>query len=504
VTGAAGRIPAASTARRLLGGALALALDLALAGIPGPRSAHGQETGRTVDLRPLIPHPSVPPRAAFPWVWRDDDPAPASLRHRAEGLSLVQNALAMGDYLRKYAEGRATAPTELLAHMERARAVIRRERQTSTGSAQAVTVAFAGDLMWLRRGWDDYPDAALLDELRCSDAVVANLESPVAQGLDVPALLPDYVRYNSAPGLVQALKRADGRPVLTAVSVANNHALDRGDEGLSRTLAFLEREGVVAVGAGPKESPHWKPMRVGPFTLGLYAACWGTNDPAAAPASAWRVETLPGLAPPGARPVDLDAARAALSQMASAGVDLKVVLLHWGHEYELYPSPLQLVVARELAAAGADLVVGTHPHVPQPAEVCEVLPGGRGPAGSTCVMDSSGAHARRALILYSLGNFASAMVTVPTQVGVVERLRLWRDDHGLVQWALAHPLLVVNQPAGTLAPGHRLLRLQEALSDPTLPAERRDALRHWAVFLLNHLAADPGRWRDFYGDARPR
>jgi poly-gamma-glutamate synthesis protein (capsule biosynthesis protein) len=85
----------------------------------------------------------------------------------------------------------------------------------------------------------------------------------------------------------------------------------------------------------------------------------------------------------------LDPAEAAQAvRAARAQADAVVVSLHWGMEYQHEPTARQREIARRLAEAGADLILGTHPHVLQPVEALE-------------------AGGRRALVAYSLGNFVS-------------------------------------------------------------------------------------------------
>ena len=55
--------------------------------------------------------------------------------------------------------------------------------------------------------------------------------------------------------------------------------------------------------------------------------------------------------------------------MEQEGVDVKIISLHWGHEFETYPTSSQCALAETLVRAGADVVAGSHPHVPQPPEV---------------------------------------------------------------------------------------------------------------------------------------
>src|SRR5262249_57551517 len=82
------------------------------------------------------------------------------------------------------------------------------------------------------------------------------------------------------------------------------------------------------------------------------------------------IEVQPGLAPEVRHPLELGRVSEALAGMAADGAEFRIVSLHWGFEFEFYPDPQIVRAGREFVRAGADLVLGTHPHVIQPMEVC--------------------------------------------------------------------------------------------------------------------------------------
>jgi len=445
--------------------------------MPSPHAGSGRGP-HAFDPRDWI----VDPRATLddlPEVFEDDEVVPRRLRVRAEGRTLAENARSIGAYLSKYRRGRSSAASATLRHFEAARDRVRRERVPRHGvpADGEVTLGLVGDLMWLRRGWASFASPLLRVVMDHTDVWLGNLETPIHRASPVRGLLPDYVRYNAPPDLLHALRRIDGRPRFDALSVANNHALDQGDEGARDTLAVLRESGTLPVGLREDPAaPRWVCVEAGGFRIGVYAATWGLNDPRRLESTRLHVEVVPGLAPVGARPVDLAGVRSALAEMGEARVDLRVVYLHWGHEYELYPDPLQLAVAREIAHAGADIVAGAHAHVPQPPEILRVR---------------DGAGERRALVLYSLGNFASAMMTLPTRTGLFETLTLRRGPRGRVEWDLHPPLFVVNQRAGTVAGDHRLRLAEELAEDRHLPFAHRRRVAAWFDTLRAHVAV-PG------------
>jgi hypothetical protein len=227
------------------------------------------------------------------------------------------------------------------------------------GSAEA-TLVFLGDVALgrsmerhLARYGPAYPWQGLGPLLAGADLAVANLECVLTtrgRPLDKTYLIrahPQWARSLVAGGL-------------DLVTLANNHALDFGQPGLDETLGVLAEWGVATVGAGPSGAAA-EAYRPAQFTLngvrvallGYAAARWkGSVDVPATEHLAW------------AEPARVQAGVRAVRDEA----DLVVVLLHAGTEYAAMPSADQVAVAHAAIEAGADLVVGHHPHVTQTVE----------------------------------------------------------------------------------------------------------------------------------------
>lgn len=195
------------------------------------------------------------------------------------------------------------------------------------------------------------PWAGLEPLLQEADLAVANLEGVLTtrgRPLDKSYL----IRAHPVAG--QTLVAAG----LDLVTLANNHALDYGQVGLDQTLDTLEGLGITAMGAGRSREQAHRPalfeVRGVRVALLAYAAVrWnGSVDVPATQNIAW------------AEPATVQAeVRAARNQ-----ADVVVVVLHAGTEYAADPSPDQVAVAHAAIDAGADLVVGHHPHVTQTVE----------------------------------------------------------------------------------------------------------------------------------------
>lgn len=255
------------------------------------------------------------------------------------------------------------------------------DRPTVDGS---LTLAFAGDVHFARQLAPllDRPSTAL-GELRpylgSADIAMVNLETAVTTR-GVPA--PKTYRFRAPPTAFDALAAAG----VDVVTMANNHAVDYGADGLVDTLAARRASPVPVVGVGADEADAYAPVLLqaeGQRVVVLGATQvpeWTSRTQAAGPGR-------PGVA------VALDPGRlVAAVREARARADVVVVYLHWGTDYTGCPDPAQRRTARALAEAGADVVVGAHAHQVQ----------GSGWLGSTYVG-------------YGLGNFVWYSRNTPTE-----------------------------------------------------------------------------------------
>ena len=359
----------------------------------------------------------------FPAVYTPEEELEAyeEVRWETETWDPVEDTDQAGLYLLKAANHRPGAPVESLVHF----AAMRGQLPPLTG--QGTRVSIVGDIMPMGSDPELYPGLTddvthLLDgELR-----IGNLETPTSP--DHPTELdelPGLYTFNAPTTLVDALP-------LDVLQLNNNHALDLGDAGLQATRAAVEDRGFVVTGLDAHAE-----VAVGGRDVAVLAYTWGLN--------ARDEPTVHDLfvVPFGhvGEPLDLGRTKDQIGE-ARASADSVVVLLHWGFEYEYYPDPHFMVIARELVAAGADVVAGHGPHMVQPAERCEVNRPEVVPAVGTCSVRSEDGEARTAVVLHSLGNFATMMPTLPCQVGVVATVELDPDVIG-VGW---QAVVSVDQP----------------------------------------------------------
>ena len=429
---------------------------------------------------------------------------------RAEGLSLREAAPSGLKYIKKYYHKRWDAPDTIVQFYGRQTAMNRLMRDTEQERAEQISIAFAGDIMWIRNGWDSFLDERLRLHLSGYDMVFGNLETPIDTTAKVTSFLPDYAKYNSAPGLIRSFRRDDGTNIFTALSLANNHAFDMGSEGLSQTVRFLGDEGIGATGAATApeyaapgrtrasgavhadqavQTPdataeslreEYLLFKQGDLRVGFYAAGWGLNDPKAIADKKISMNIIPGIAPLNRDSINLEDLIGVLSKMKSDSIDIKILFLHWGYEFELYPDTEIIKAGRALAAAGADMVIGSHPHVIQPSEIC-LFNGYRLPGTDDAeqnyfhTTDSEGVP-RKALIVYSLGNFTTAMYTPLCRLGLVSSVTVWRDEtSGRFDWSQAENLYIYNETAGWRGSKRRLMKYDDYIGELLEKSPRRAA-----------------------------
>ena len=231
--------------------------------------------------------------------------------------------------------------------------------------------------------------AGLLDPIepvfRRADLAVVNLETAVTTR-GSPTAKAFVFR---TPATAFAALRGGGVDV---ASMANNHGLDYGEAGLRDSLAAAKRYRFPVVGIGRNAKQAYRPFRrtINGQRIAVIGATQVLDDELV---SAWTAGPhKPGLASAKDVPRLLREVRAARKSS-----DTVVVFLHWGVELRQCPSPDQRGLAKQLAAAGADVVVGGHAHRVQ----------GAGRLG-------------RALVAYGLGNFVwYGTSELSTQTGVL-------------------------------------------------------------------------------------
>lgn len=200
---------------------------------------------------------------------------------------------------------------------------------------------------------------------------IANLEVPIAG-----KPYSGFPYFSSPDELLDAIKKAGFDILLTA----NNHILDRGQVGLERTLQQIEKRNLYHLGSYVDKNQRDKLypliLESNGVKLAFLNCTYGTNSiRAVKPNLINYIDTLEIIA-------DIEKAN-------KLGADLRIMTIHWGNENELRANVVQRNLAKFLVNHGINLVVGSHPHVIQNAEVFK---------------DKNG---KQVPVFYSLGNFIS-------------------------------------------------------------------------------------------------
>lgn len=278
------------------------------------------------------------------------------------------------------------------------------------GSGQAdaeFTLVVSGDVLSHDNNWkaarqadgtfDYMPQFQGIQELlSAGDITLVNLETPVS---GEKYGYRGYPVFNAPVNLAETLKRVGVDMVITA----NNHILDNGEVGLSATRDNLDDIGLLHTGAARTQAEAETPLII---------EINGIRTGFAATTTKLTMEV------PEEHLVPLN--REALIQkkiraLREAGAELFVFHIHWGKEYTEYPSKVQMGLYRILEEEGVDIVIGSHPHRLQPAEIRPIKYQGK---------------AKDLAIIWSTGNLSwGEPINRPyVDTGAVFRIKVERKD----------------------------------------------------------------------------
>lgn len=179
-----------------------------------------------------------------------------------------------------------------------------------------------------------------------ADITTANMEVPVA-GEEFG--LSGYPQFNAPPEIIDALAGAG----VDIVNNATNHSMDRGDGGVVASTGNMRERGMLYTGSYASDQDKSVPriIEANGITVGFLGFTYGTNG---LPVEQEHFASL------------IDDTLAAQVAALDSQVDVAVVMLHMGDEYAPLPNEFQEETAATALDAGADLVLGGHPHVVEP------------------------------------------------------------------------------------------------------------------------------------------
>jgi poly-gamma-glutamate capsule biosynthesis protein CapA/YwtB (metallophosphatase superfamily) len=276
------------------------------------------------------------------------------------------------------------------------------------------------------------------------DLFVVNLECPYTLSQEK---LPKNFNFRARPELVGVLTH--GR--VGVVSLANNHLMDYGAQGLLDTLATLDAAGIPYFGAGRNMAEARKPalLTVQGVRIALLGYFFlGTRN--IEPRQVYATDTTPGVAGHFSDEAEMERMLREDIALAKAKADVVLPFFHWGIEGNTTPEPYQVRLAHAAIDAGASGVLGSHPHVLQSMELYRGAP-----------------------VVYSLGNFVFGGNWNPRD----KRSVLWRARFS---------------PAGYLSSDVLPLRTDRYPEFPVQPVPVTGAEAEGVMTLLRTASQAPG------------
>lgn len=295
--------------------------------------------------------------------------------------------------------------------------------QVLSQAENEISLLFIGDIMGhdtqinsalnSETGNYDYEDVFTYVRPLISDAdmAIANLEVTLAG-----PPYKGYPQFSSPAALATACKNAG----IDCLVTANNHSVDRGKKGIEQTIFKLDSIGITHTGTfidkTSKEKLHPLMLSVKGISIALLNYTYGTNG-------------IPVPAPGVVNITDREEIARDIAAAESKKPDLIVLFMHWGTEYDTIPSAEQTQMAEYFFSKGADLIIGSHPHVLQ-----------------EMVWYRDGTENHHRALVYSLGNFVSNQRKPKTDGGSMVRIDLRKEDGEMKITSAAYYLTWVYTP----------------------------------------------------------
>lgn len=251
---------------------------------------------------------------------------------------------------------------------------------------------------------DEYDFSYVFNDIKSytnsGDITIANLETSFA-GKDVG--YSNYPTFNSPDSLATALKDIG----IDIISTAGNHALDKGFNGLSRTIDVLEENNIEHLGTYKTKEDQKELLikSVNGLNIAFINYTYGTN----------------GISIPSEKDfcinlIDKTLIQKQIEQAKKLKVDVIVACMHWGTEYQTTANDEQKDLANFLFKNGVDIIIGNHPHVLQPMEK------------RTVTLDDG--TVKECFVIYALGNFTADQRETITRDSIILNLTVTKNSDG--------------------------------------------------------------------------
>jgi poly-gamma-glutamate capsule biosynthesis protein CapA/YwtB (metallophosphatase superfamily) len=302
----------------------------------------------------------------------------------------------------------------------------------------SVTLGAIGDILIHDRvyntakkeiGYDFKPMIAQVKEmLQKPDVLLANQETLLG-GVEIG--LSSYPSFNSPQEVGDAFIDAG----VDIVSTANNHTLDRGEKAILRQIDYFNRVGLPYVGSF-KDKTDQQTLRImnkNGIKLGYLSYTFGTNGIPVPKGKDYLVNLI-----------DQENMKTEIHR-AKKEADVVIMSIHWGNEYQRFPSDQQKFLAQFLVNEGVNIIFGHHPHVLQPME---------------WLKDQNG---QPAFVVYSLGNFLSGQMGDYKDIGGLATIEITKQvTKSGVNIELKNPIFSPTYVSNQNSQNYQVVPLQNA------------------------------------------
>jgi len=273
-------------------------------------------------------------------------------------------------------------------------------------SVLTATLCFVGDLMchstqfnYAKVDADSFDFTEVFREVKPylsnADLTIGNLETVIAgkkKGYS------GYPYFNAPDDFIYALKDA-GFNLLTT---ANNHALDQGWEGVKRTIDVINENKIHRTGTfiSQEDRDSIRIFQINSIKIAILAYSENTNG-----------ESIPKGKDFVINLIDEELIKRDIDKARNNNVDVVLVYLHYGPEYNREPSDYQKEIVQKIIELGADIIIGGHPHVIEPFDFFKT---------NNTKLDSG-------FVAYSMGNFISNQRWRYSDAGVILNIEISKN-----------------------------------------------------------------------------
>lgn len=278
-------------------------------------------------------------------------------------------------------------------------------REKTLGKPREISFSFVGDLMChspiyetSKVGKDSFDFNPIFAEvnnlLSSADFTIGNLET-VISGKEVS--YSGYPNFNSPYEYLTALKNSGFDVLITA----NNHALDRGIIGVQKTIENIDKVKLLHVGSSKTQTERDSLLFLekNQIKVALLAYTYGLNN-----------NELPKTKNYLVNLIDTALIKKDITK-AKSKADAIIVYLHFGEEYQRVPNGFQIDLSKKILFYGADIIIGSHPHVIQPIEIIN----------------------EKNFVVYSLGNFLSNQRWRYSDAGMILNFSIEKNDSNKIK-----------------------------------------------------------------------